>query len=139
MDRLLDELKADEGWVPHAYPDHLGFWTIGYGFLIDERRNGRLPGPVAEFWLRWEIDRIQDELARRLPWFAAAPEPARRALTNMAYQLGTNGLLNFRRTLAHCADGGWEAAADEALRSRWAEQTPNRAKRVTDLIRSASA
>lgn len=33
------------------------------------------------------------------------------------------------------AVGDYQNAADEALDSRWARQTPNRAKRVTDVIR----
>ena len=40
--KLIKDLKRDEGWVPHAYKDSLGFWTIGYGFLIDEKRGGEL-------------------------------------------------------------------------------------------------
>ena len=135
---IADDLKNDEGWVPHAYQDHLGFWTVGYGFLVDKRRNGRIPQPVADYWLNWEIDRIWERLSEALPWFDDLPEQVQRALVNMAYQMGVSGLLGFRQTLALLADGKYAEAADQAMRSRWAEQTPNRARRVTDWIRSAA-
>jgi len=135
---IADDLKNDEGWVPHAYQDHLGFWTVGYGFLVDKRRNGRIPQPVADYWLNWEIDRIWERLSEALPWFDDLPEQVQRALVNMAYQMGVSGLLGFRQTLALLADGKYAEAADQAMRSRWADQTPNRARRVTDWIRSAA-
>ena len=135
---IAADLKSDEGWREHAYRDHLGYWTIGYGFLIDERRRGRIPYQVADYWLDWEIDRIWERLSEVLPWFDDLPEQVQRALVNMGYQLGVSGLLRFRRTLWLLEQGDWADAADEALRSKWAEQTPNRAKRVTDWIRNAA-
>ena len=35
---LSKQLERDEGRVRHAYQDHLGYWTIGVGRLIDARR-----------------------------------------------------------------------------------------------------
>lgn len=37
---LASLLTSDEGRVPHAYQDHLGYWTIGVGHLIDRRKGG---------------------------------------------------------------------------------------------------
>jgi len=136
-DALVSDLKTDEGWRGSAYQDHLGFWTIGYGFLIDERRNGTLPEPVAEFWLKFILERNADELVSRIPWIAAQPEPVQRALQNMAYQLGVNGLMQFRKTLAALRAGDYTQAVEDALDSRWARQTPNRAARVVALFREA--
>ena len=135
--QIVADLKADEGWRESAYQDHLGCWTIGYGFMIDERRKGRIPQKVAEYWLDYEIDRIVDRLYEALPWLPSAPDNIIRALVNMAYQLGVSGLLRFRKTLGLIEAGKYEEAAQEALRSRWAEQTPHRARRVADWIRQA--
>ena len=45
---LIAQLRREEGSIPHAYQDHLGFWTIGVGRLIDERKGGGLsPEDVA--------------------------------------------------------------------------------------------
>jgi len=134
-DQLSRELKSDEGWVPHAYQDHLGFWTLGYGFLVDERKNGRIPEKVADYWLRHEIMERWSQLVARRPWIVHLPDDVQRALGNMAYQLGVNGVLNFRKMLAALESGDRDSAADEALSSRWATQTPKRARRVSALIR----
>lgn len=132
---ILDDLKRDEGWVPHAYQDHLGYWTIGIGFLIDVRKGGALPMPVAEHWLAYLLDRIEEQLDARLPWWREQPDDVQRALLNMAYQLGVNGLLNFKRALAALKAGDRAGAAREALDSTWAKQTPARAARVAALIK----
>ena len=39
---LPAKLRREEGSRPHAYQDHLGFWTIGVGRLIDVRKGGGL-------------------------------------------------------------------------------------------------
>ena len=137
QDQLIAQLKADEGWESSAYQDTRGYWTIGYGFLIDEQLDGELPREVGEFWLQWLVKRMISALRSDLPNFDGYPEPVQQALANMAYQMGVSGLLGFRRTLALIDEGQYERAANEALNSRWAEQTPNRARRVSELIRSA--
>jgi lysozyme len=140
MDReqLRADLIRDEGWRPHVYEDSLGFFTIGYGFLVDKRRGGGLPQHVADYWLDEVIRHVIEELRRRWPDLDQQPEPVQRALVNMAYQLGVPGLLKFRRMLAALRRGDREAAAVEALDSRWSVQTPNRAARVAALIRGPS-
>ena len=137
-ERLRDQIKQDEGWSAHPYYDHLGYLTIGYGFLIDDRRRGNgMPREAGDLWLERELMLLHQRLTHALPWFDSAPDAVQEALINMAYQMGVGGLLGFRKTLARGEQGEWSAMADEALRSRWATQTPKRARRVTDLIRSA--
>lgn len=38
---LKKQLIRDEGDVPYAYQDSLGYWTIGAGFLIDKRKQNK--------------------------------------------------------------------------------------------------
>lgn len=138
-DDLLPDLRADEGWRAHAYPDSLGFLTIGYGFLIDERKGGGLPKPVAEYWLRYAVNERLDELRRRWPAFERQPRDVQLALANMAYQLGPGGVLGFKRMIAALERGDRAAAAVEAVDSTWATQTPARARRIAALIRGTAA
>lgn len=135
IDQLIRDLKRDEGFVEHAYDDHLGYLTIGYGFLIDKRKGGKVPAPVAEYWLQYLVEQRIDDLSERLPWLSAQPDDVQRALLNMSYQLGIDGLLQFKNMLAALQDDDRERAADEALNSLWAKQTPRRATRMAKLIR----
>lgn len=131
------EIKREEGWSGTVYQDSLGFWTIGYGFLVDSRKGDKLPLSVAEAWLDYKIQEKVDALFLALPWLKDQPEAVQNALVGMSYQLGVEGLLKFKNTLGLIKVGQYQEAADNALKSLWAQQTPARAKRVTDMIRGA--
>lgn len=135
IDDLIQDLKVDEGWVPHAYQDHLGFWTIGYGFLVDERKKGYLPKHIGEMWLDYAATKRWNDLCAKEPWMLGLPEHTQRALANMAYQMGVDGVRGFKKMIQALKDSDWRWARVEALDSKWAVQTPERAKRVTELMR----
>lgn len=137
IDDLVQDLKSDEGWAASAYQDTEGWWTIGYGFLIDGRRGGELPKQIAEQWLHHNVISKWAELTSRIPWLLDQPEDVQRAIGNMAYQLGVSGVLKFQNMLNCLLAGDRAMAAEEALDSRWAKQTPNRAQRVASLIRGS--
>ena len=138
LDELIEDLKFEEGWVDHPYRDSLGLLTIGYGFLIDERRNIQMPKAVGELWLKIVAQEKFNDLANRSPWILDLPEDVQRALGNMCYQMGVDGVLRFRRMMNALGQGDRNLAAQEALNSKWAKQTPERAKRVTDLMRGSN-
>lgn len=128
------QLKRDEGEVLHAYQDHLGFWTIGIGILIDKRKGGGLLPEESEFIFNNRLGLINKELDLRLPWIKRL-DPARRGvLVNMAFQMGIAGLLGFRNTLAMIEAGKYQDAARAMLQSKWATQTPARAQRLSNQM-----
>ncbi len=134
--KLIQDLERDEGIVLHEYKDHLGYSTIGIGRLIDKRKGGGISKEEAYYLLSNDIKRKTVLLLDSLPWLRDHPEPVQRALANMAFQMGVHGLLKFKNTLSLIEQKRYNEAADNALKSLWARQTPNRAQRVTDLIRS---
>jgi len=138
VDIVTTDLKKDEGIVLHEYKDHLGYSTIGIGRLIDRRRGGGITMEEAEYLLNNDIVTRVDLLRKHLPWFDNKPVDVRRALLNMSFQMGIEGLLGFKNTLKMIEKGQYVKAADNALKSKWARKdTPNRAARVTDWIRNA--
>lgn len=134
---LTRQLKGDEGVKAQAYQDHLGFWTIGVGRLIDARKAGSgLRPEEITFLLNNDIDDRINQLGRRLPWFLDL-DPARQGvLLNMSFQLGVDGLLGFKNTLKLVERGDYAQAADNMLLSKWATQTPERACRMAEQMRS---
>ena len=132
---LVAHLRREEGCVLHAYQDHLGYWTIGVGRLIDRRRGGGIDAAEADYLLGRDLERRAAELDGRLPWWRGQPEEVRVALLALAFQLGVGGLLGFSRTLAALQAGERARAAVEALDSAWARQTPARARRVAGMLR----
>ena len=136
-EKLKQELTLDEGEVLHEYKDSLGYSTIGVGRLIDKRKGGGITHEEAMYLLDNDISRKSSEVYNSLPWLKSHPDQVQRAVINMAFQMGIQGLLTFKNTLSLIEQRKYKEAADNALKSKWATQTPNRAKRVTDMIRSA--
>ena len=134
---LVEQLKRHEGFVGYAYTDHLGYLTIGYGRLIDDRRGGRISEAEASLLLFNDIDRVTDAIKNKLPRFHKHPDIVQNALINMGFQLGVTGLLQFKNMLSVLDKNDYYTAAAEALDSRWASQTPERAKEIAEMIRSA--
>ena len=133
MDSIKAELRRDEGVVSHAYQDHLGFWTIGVGRLIDQRRGGGLSEDEIDLLLTNDIHRVVSAL-RRVDGWSDLPERKQQALLNMAFQLGVTGLLGFREMWKALRRRDWKMAEYEALDSKWARQTPARAARVAVIL-----
>jgi len=135
-ERLTTQLRRDEGEVLHAYQDHLGYWTLGIGRLIDRRKGGGITQAEATYLLANDIERIEREVRRRLPWFADLSEARQGVLLNMAFQMGVDGLMGFRNTLQMIQLGRYGDAATGMLSSLWAQQTPARAQRMSEQMRT---
>jgi lysozyme len=135
-DRLIAHLRREEGEVLHAYKDHLGYWTIGVGRMIDKRKGGGISAEESAYLLGNDIARIDADLRSRLEWFCGLDEARQGALIAMAFQMGVDGLMQFKNTLAAVRDERYEHAAELARQSLWAKQTPARALRVCAQLAS---
>lgn len=133
---LTKQLRRDEGEVLHAYPDHLSYLTIGVGRLIDKRKGGGITPEESAYLLSNDIDKREAELLRRAPWMANLDPVRFGALLNMAFQMGVDGLLGFKNTLAMVRAGDYEGAAAGMLESLWAKQTPERAARISKQVKT---
>lgn len=135
--QLVRQLRGDEGEKPCAYQDHLGYWTIGVGRLIDSRKPGAglRPREIA-FLLDNDIEDRIDALTIRLPWFGLLDDARQGVLLNMSFQMGVDGLLGFVRTLERIRVGDYSGAAASMLESKWAKQTPARAKRMAEQMKT---
>lgn len=133
---LADELRRDEGCVPHAYQDSLGYLTIGVGRLIDKRRGGRLRADEIALMLDNDIADAIRQLQGFPAYEACDTDARRRALVNMVFQMGMRGVRTFERSMAFVAAQKWEEAAENLKKSLWFKQTPARAARVIEMIRS---
>ena len=127
---LNEQLRRDEGEVLHAYQDHLGYWTLGVGRLIDKRKGGGITATESAYLLANDITSKTSELVVALPWVEQL-DPVRRAvLQNMAFQLGITGLLSFKNTLNFVKNGNYAQAAMNMQLSKWYSQTPERSGRL---------
>jgi lysozyme len=130
IENLTRQLVEEEGEVLHAYQDHLGMWTLGVGRLIDKRKGGGISKEESRHLLMNDINRFTRDVSASLPWFSTLDDARKAVLVGMAFQMGLQGLLAFKNTLAHVKAGRYIDAADGMLQSLWARQTPARAKRM---------
>lgn len=121
-----------EGYRQHIYIDTTGHRTIGHGINLE----AGLTEDESLLVVEHRLNRIDEELSYRLPWYNQLSAIRQDVLCNMAYNLGTNGLLGFRKMLASMEDKRWDTAAREMLDSRWARQVGRRAEELADLMRS---
>lgn len=134
---LVKQLTLDEDKRKHVYKDSLGFFTIGVGRLVDSRKpDGGLRDDEISFMLTNDLDDRLNALHSRIYWFERLDDPRKGVLVNMSFQLGVDGLLKFRNTLELVKQGKFHEAADEMMDSTWARQTPNRAARLSEQMRS---
>jgi len=131
--QLIDDLRRDEGVRQFPYMDTVGKLTIGVGRnLVDVG----LSSEEIDYLLANDISRTIHTAKGSIYFFSQLNEARQRALINMGFQLGLNGLLKFKKMLKSMAEDDFETAAMEALDSKWAKQTPMRAARIAEQIRS---
>lgn len=137
QEKIEQRLILDEGEVLHEYKDHLGYSTIGVGILIDARKGGGITQEESRYLLKNRIRKKAAECESRFEWWWTIDEVRRGVIVCMAFQLGTNGVANFRRMCAALRIRDYITASIEMLDSNWAkEQTPERAKRMAQIMRS---
>ena len=144
---LKESIKIHEGFRSSVYLCPTGHPTVGYGFRVadlsaDELAlNGGAVEPmskeVAEKILDIKITKFKKQVYNALPWLTYAPMDIQDALCEMAYQMGVAGLLGFKNTLAMIKAKRYSEAAENMLKSKWATQTPKRAKQIANLVRNA--
>ena len=144
---LKESIKIHEGFRDSVYLCPTGHPTVGYGFRVADLSPDELAlnagavepmsKEVAEKILDIKITKFKKQVYNALPWLTYAPMDIQDALCEMAYQMGVAGLLGFKNTLAMIKERKYREAAENMLKSKWATQTPKRAKQIANLVRNA--
>ena len=144
MKALEERIIRHEGMVRSIYNDHLGNPTIGVGHLItpkDKFKRGEVYGEdeLRELF-RKDLKRSIDGAERILDGCPHVSETAKEIVVEMVFQLGEAGTKKFRKAIAALRQkpSSYSECADQMLDSRWAKQTPNRAKELSKLMRACS-
>lgn len=140
---LLKELRKEEGLRLIPYNDHLGFATIGYGHLIakrnftqeDVREWAGFTLGEAEDLLYEDLSKNVNAVRKRIAFFDSLDGPRKTVLVGMAFQMGVDGLLEFKNMLRAVDKGLYKEAGLEMMNSLWAKkQTPKRAKKLVERM-----
>lgn len=147
MSQIIPILNFEEGYVETPYLDTLGFPTVAGGIRIGPKGASlsnytfRVPRKVGDVWKQVIVDEKVIDMNSRPAIYAALKQcnPARAdVLYSMAYQMGVDGLAAFKNTLVMISNGNFTGAAEGMLNSLWAKQTPARARRHAEVMRTGS-
>ena len=140
--KLLESVKKHEGYKNHVYLDTRNKRTVGVGHLC-----------VEDFWeddKEYEESFLMDILQKDLQGSIDGAEDlckglkisddAKILIIEMIFQLGKKGVSKFRNMWKALQQDPpqYDVAATEMLDSRWAKQTPNRAKEMSDHMRDCA-
>lgn len=127
FDKLANLLAEEEGIVARPYQDSKGHWTVGIGWNLEAMP---MTHKQAFYMCNEHIRYFDFELNSKLDFYPSLV-PARKAvLIDMAFQMGIEGLLEFKDTLGLIKNKEYESASKEMLNSNWGR---NFAKRATLL------
>lgn len=126
-----EHLKLEEGLRLKPYKCTSGKLTIGIGRNLDDKG---ISEKEAEMLLDNDITECIEALVKIFPNFYLFSKARKVALISMIFQLGEGGFKKFKATIEAINNGDFKLAAAHARNSLWAKQTPNRAKRVTEML-----
>lgn len=141
--RVMEQLKIDEGIVHEVYLDHLGYPTVGIGHLIvdsDPESGLDVGTPVSnarcEELFQKDLQVAQSEcimLYGADEWMAF-PDEVKEILVNMMFNMGRPRLKQFKKMNEALLEGDWATAAVEGRDSRWFNQVGSRAERLMSRL-----
>lgn len=131
-----DLIVEEEGRKAQPYYDHMGYVTWGIGHLADPRKSCPIPEHIID--AMFDHDYAEKMLqASVFPGFKELNEVQQAVIVSMIFQLGFDGVREFKKFLAALKQGDVKTAAAEGLDSKWArEDTPRRARRQMKMLSS---
>ena len=141
-DSLKEKIKIHEGFRDMIYLDSLQKKTIGYGHLIvheDKFVEGKAyPKEELEALFDKDFNKGWDLMIQFCEVNSLnVSEEAQEVLCEMIFQMGYSGVGKFKNMIKALQNKEYKIASIEMLDSRWAKQTPNRAKELSDHMAKA--
>ena len=141
-DKLLESVKRHEGYKNKVYLDTRGFRTIGVGHLCVEDHwedDKEYPESILMELLERDLQSAIDQ-AGDMCKDIALHEDAKNTIIEMIFQLGGSGVKKFRNMWAALRETppNYLTASIEMLDSKWAKQTPGRAKEMSDHMKGCA-
>lgn len=138
-------LEKHEGRKHKPYRCTGGKRTIGIGHNFDDnplpphiadylKKNGQITDDMVDELLETDILHATADCCVLFPGFDSFSERRKMALVDFVFQLGFTKARKFIHSIACINIGKWEKAGEQMRKSRWAEQTPNRAMEIIEMI-----
>lgn len=143
-ERVIEQLKIDEGIVHEIYLDHLGYPTFGIGHLVlesDPEHGQDVGTPVSEERclevFDHDLEVTVNECKVLFPDFDEKLDEVQEILINMMFNMGRTRLSKFKKFIAALNEENYDEAANQMMDSRWYNQVGNRSVRLVERMRNA--
>lgn len=147
MNTIIKRLEFHESCVLKPYYCPTGHLTIGIGHNIEARpfteeerkaigdwKQG-ITKNMAYMICRNDVNLCLEKL-KTLDFWKSLDEERQYALIDLCFQLGWVGLKKFKKMLKAMSEKDFKTASEQCLDSTYAKQTPKRAKRIANLIKT---
>lgn len=162
--KIIESLKKHEGFKKEVYACTQGVATIGYGFALKDLnakeravwgKELRLTQDEVEGLIKaraWHLLYMSEATAEEIlelkvtaclkavfatwQWLAYRDSDLQEAFCEWVYQLGLESVKGFKKSLALIEAEKYAVASAEVLESRWAKQTPKRAKALSKVLQN---
>ncbi len=138
---IIDYLRPREGWETQVYIDTEGHPTAGMGHLLTptEREiyteGDTVPIQVLNRWTRADTASAYNAALDQATELQLADDREFvTVLTSVNYQLGIYWRSKFPQTWKAIKEGKWALAAKMVQQSKWASQTPSRAREFAEAL-----
>lgn len=142
-ENLKDRIKLHEGFRDTVYKDTLGFRTIGYGHKVVHEDSFIDGKQYSKEQLDAVFDKDFDKAWNLMLLFCdennlrGISDTAKETICEMIFQMGFAGVSKFKNMIKALQNRDYKLASIEMLDSRWAKQTPNRAKELSNAMANA--
>lgn len=158
MKTIEEQLILHEGLILKPYKCPAGYWTIGVGRNLEAKgltreeqckilgQCGLSKADVIEilkergitkdealFLLASDVAAVQAALSKH-DWYSKLDEVRKKVVVDMAFNLGVDGILKFKKMIAALKRGDYEAATAEMVDSKWHRQVKERAIRLEKMM-----
>lgn len=151
----LNMFKENEGYKTKVYKDTKGNRTIGIGFNLEDAGNRRFlkkagldlnellggreltDSEVTKLY-NHSLTQAFSDAQQFDPQFNKRPETVKKAIVDMAFNLGLTKLNKFVDMKAALSQNDYKTAADEMVDSNWYTQVKTRGPRTVKLMASAA-
>tara|TARA_R110000824_G_scaffold28451_2_gene95611 strand:- start:1844 stop:2275 length:432 start_codon:yes stop_codon:yes gene_type:complete len=139
---LKKRIMDHEGFRDTVYLDSEKKATIGYGHLITESDNFVEGVKYKEKNLKQlffkDFEKAETGADQIIGHIKELHPEARNIIIEMVYQLGTQGVRKFAKTLLALEESDYKKASLEMLDSKWRQQTKLRCENLANLMKECA-
>ena len=153
--QVYEEIAADEGKILHCYMCSENHKTVGIGHKVlpnDPESNLPIHGAYEDIseeegitedrcyeLFEQDVQIAIDGCSKIYDYWEDLPQEMLHILVNMCFQLGQGGLSKFKNMNSGVEKEMWGMVSLDMMDSRWAQQTPERARRLRDRVLAVAA